>query len=64
MVRYSQLKSVSIVLDGRKYVAERIESVEGILKGNRDQRAVSLKRTLHTFFRQKVCARRVGEKRN
>ncbi len=60
MVRLGQLKSVSSGLDGSKILAERTKFAEGIFKGNHDQRVVPLKQTLHTFFRQKVYARRAG----
>ena len=62
MVRHRQLRSVSIGFDGNKKVASCIELTEGIPKGKRDFfGAVSLWRTLFTFFREKVSARRVGE---
>ncbi len=43
-------------------MAENFSMGEEIPKRNHDQRVVSLCRTLLTFFRQKVSARRVGEK--
>ena len=42
--------------------AESMIVAEGIFKGNHTQSAVPLKRTLVTFFRKKVTARRVGDK--
>ena len=62
MLRHSQLKSVPIVFDDSKSVTIYSKLREGIFKGNHDfLGVVSLKRTLSTFFREKVGARRAGD---
>ena len=60
MVRHSQLKSASFGFDGRKLVAV-CNKWKGFLRETAICEAVSLKRTLGTFFRKKVPARRTGD---